>query len=102
MGLGETAGGFYDDIGADAGPIDFGGVLGSEDFDLFSADDNDIALYLNVLRELTERGVVLQQVRDGGDVREVVGGDEFDVRVVQPGPDHISTDAAEAVDTYFD
>jgi hypothetical protein len=41
-------------------------------------------------------------MRERGGVRQVVGGDKFDVGVVQPGSDHISTDAAEAVDTYFD
>jgi hypothetical protein len=35
-------------------------------------------------------------------VRQIVRGDELDVRVIQPGANHISTDAAEAVDSNFD
>jgi hypothetical protein len=49
-----------------------------------------------------EDGVVLQQVRQCFDVRQVVGGDELNFRVVHASPDNIPADAAEAIDTYFD
>ena len=52
--------------------------------------------------ERSEHGVVLQQVRQRLGIGKIVGRDEFDLRVIQPGADYISADAAEAVDSHFD
>ncbi len=102
LGLREAAGRFDDDLRADAGPIDLGRVLGGENFDLFAADDDGVAPHFDVRVQTAEGRVVLEQVSDGGRIREVVRGDKLYVGVVQPGSDHISTNAAEAVDSYLD
>ena len=49
-----------------------------------------------------ENGIVLQKMRQGLGVGKIVNGDEFDVVAMQTRADHISADAAEAVDSYFD
>ena len=51
---------------------------------------------------VTEHGVVLQQVRQGLRVGEVVDRHEFHVIAAQTGTDDIPADAAEAIDAYFD
>ncbi len=42
LAIGEEAGGFDDDLGADAGPIEFGGIFGGEDFDGLAADRDGV------------------------------------------------------------
>ncbi len=49
-----------------------------------------------------EDRIVLQHVRERLGVGEIVRGDEFDIGVVQAGANDVSSDAAEAVDPYFD
>ena len=56
------------------------GSFGSEDLDRFAADSDGIRFRLDVRVERTERGVVLQQVRQSLGVSKVVGRYEFDAR----------------------
>jgi hypothetical protein len=48
-----------------------------------------------------QRRVVFQQVRQRLGVGQVVGRYEFNIRIVQACPDDVSSNAAEAVDSYF-
>jgi hypothetical protein len=48
-----------------------------------------------------EGGIVLEQVRERSGICQVVGGDEFYVRIMQSGSDDISSNAAETINTYF-
>jgi hypothetical protein len=52
--------------------------------------------------QLAEGRIVLQQVSQRLGIRQVVGCDEFDAGVVQAGSNDVSSNAAEAVDAYFD
>jgi hypothetical protein len=51
--------------------------------------------------EATENGIILQQMRQRFGIGKVVRRDKFDLRIAQPGADHITTDPAEAVDPHF-
>ena len=100
--VGEPAGGFHHDLHAERAPVELGRILHGENLDALSADDDRIAIHLHLFVELAEDGIVLQQVRQRLGVGEIVGGDKFDVGMMQAGADHIAADAAEAVDAYFD
>ena len=52
--------------------------------------------------QIAEDGIVLQKVREGLRVGNVVDGDELNVPVFKRGAHDVATDAAEAVDTDFD
>jgi hypothetical protein len=54
------------------------------------------------VRQISQNRVVLQQVREGLRVRDVVHCHELNVLVVNRSPDDIPADTAEAVDTYLD
>ena len=42
FGVGEEAGGFDDDLGADGGPVELGGVALGEDLDLLAVDGDEV------------------------------------------------------------
>ena len=42
FGVGEEAGGFDDDLGADGGPVELGGVALGEDLDLLAVDGDGV------------------------------------------------------------
>ncbi len=48
-GVGEEAGGFDDDLGAYAGPVELGGVALGEDLDLFAVDGDEVVAVLDVV-----------------------------------------------------
>ena len=52
----------------------------------------------DLVRQIAEDGVVLQKVREGLRVGDVVDGYELNVLVVKRGAHDVATDAAEAVD----
>ena len=56
---------------------------------------------LHIGLERTERGIVLQQVRQRLGICEIVCRNKFDFGIVQSGADYISPDTAEAVDSHF-
>ena len=101
FGVGEEAGGLDDDLGADGGPVELGGVALGEDFDLLAVDGDEVGSVGDLVLEIAEDGVVLEQVRQGGGGGEVVDGDEFDVGVANCGAEDVASDAAEAVNAYL-
>ncbi len=96
--LGEEAGGFDDDIGANGSPIDLGGILGLKNLEALPFHGDRVIGMCHLVRKVAEDGVVLQKVREGLRVGDVVDGDELDVLVVKRGAHDVATDAAEAVD----
>ena len=100
--LGEQAGGFDDDIGADRSPVDFAGVFGLENFEALAFDADGVFGVGNFVGQVAENGVVLQQVREGLGVGDVVDGHKLNVFVVQRGAHDVASDAAKAVDSYLD
>jgi hypothetical protein len=98
VGVGEEAGGFDDDLRADGGPVELGGVALGEDLDLLAVDDDEVVALGDLVLQVAEDGVVLEQVGQGGGGGEVVDGDEFDVGIAEGGAEDVASDAAEAVD----
>ena len=101
FGVGEEAGGFDDDLGADGGPVKLGGVAFGEDFNFLAVDGEVVGSVGDLVGQVAEDGVVLEQVGEGGGGGEVVDGDEFDVGVAKRGAEDVASDAAEAVDSYL-
>jgi hypothetical protein len=99
--VGEEAGGFDDDLGADGGPVELGGVALGEDLDLLAVDGNAVGAVGDLVREVAEDGVVLEKVGEGGGGGEVVYGYEFDVWVADCAAEDVASDAAEAVNAYL-
>src|SRR5437879_13316337 len=58
--FGEEAGGFDDDIGSDRSPIDFGGILGLDDFEALVLAGDGIFVMRLFVRMITVDGIVLQ------------------------------------------
>ena len=84
-----------------AGPVQLGRVALGEDLDLLAVDGDEVRAVGDLLLEISEDGVVLEEVGQGGGSGEVVDGDELDVGVAQCGAEDVASDAAEAVDTYL-
>ena len=86
----------------EAGPIDLGRVLDGENLDASCRRRGSRRLpAFTSAFSWPEHGVVLQQVRQRFGIGQIVGRDEFDFRIIESGADHISSDAAEAIDSYF-
>ena len=102
VGVGEEAGGLDDDLRADGGPVELGGVALGEDLDGLAVDDDGVFGRGDFVLQVAEDGVVLEQVGERGGGGEVVDGDEFDVRVAERGAENVASDAAEAVDANLD
>src|ERR1700676_439638 len=100
--FGEESGGFDDDIGADGRPIDFCRIFYLEHFNAFAFDGDGIFGVGDFVREIAEDGIVLEEVREGFSVGDVVDGDELNVLIVDGSAHNIAADAAEAVDAYLD
>ena len=99
--VGEEAGGLDDDLCADGGPVELGGVALGEDLDFFAVDGDGVGVGGYGLLEIAEDGVVLEQMGEGRGGGEVVDGDELDVGIADRGTEDVATDAAEAVDAYL-
>ena len=97
--LGEEAGRLDHDVDAEVAPRQRRRVALAEDLDLVAVDDERVAEHRYLARERAEDGVVLEQVAQRGGAREVVDGDDLDVRarLVRRAED-VAADAAEAVD----
>ena len=80
VGVGEEAGGFDDDLRADGGPVELGGVALGEDLELLAVDGDEVRAVGDLVLQVAQDGVVLEQVRERGRGGEVVDGDEFDAR----------------------
>src|SRR6185312_2204199 len=102
FGVCETPGRFNHNLDAQRGPVDLSRIFRCENADLFIADFDKITFGLHVFFQGSERRVVLQQMCERFGVRQIVGGDELNFGIMQPGADDISPNAAKAVDTYLD
>ena len=97
-GVGEVAGGFDDDLGADGGPVELGGIALGEDLDLLAVDGDEVVACGDVVVQVAEDGVVLEQVSQGRRAGQVVDGDKFDFGIAERGAENVAANAAEAVD----
>ena len=103
LGIGEKAGGFDDDLGADAGPIAVPpGSLVAKTLIVLPPTVIESASCVTVFVQRSEHGIVLQQVRQRLGIGQVVNRHEFDVVAVQTRTNDIPADPAEAINTYFD
>ena len=88
------------DVDAEVAPSEVRGVALLHDLDRLAVDDEAVVVELDRARVRPEDRVVAQQVRQRGVVREVVDGDPLDVGVSRLcGAEHVTADAAEAVDS---
>src|ERR1700676_3461976 len=99
--FGEKAGGFDHDIGADTGPIDLRRIFDFENLEGTAVHGDGIFGVGNFVGKIPEDGIVFEQMREGGGVRDVIHGYELNILVIQSGADDVATDTAKAVDTYF-
>ena len=100
-GLGEEPGRFDDDVDAEVAPRQVRRVALGEDLDVLAADRDAVVGGADLGREPAQDAVVLQQVRHGLLVAEVVRGDEFDVGTrCGEGAEVVAADPAEAVDAH--
>src|SRR5680860_735874 len=99
--VGEEAGRLDDDVGAHLGPREVRRVALGEDREAALASDGDLAFACDdVLAESAEDAVVLEQVREGLRVRQVVDAHHLDVGATgQQGPVEVAADAAKAIDS---
>src|SRR5699024_5456887 len=97
--VGEEPGGLDDDVDAEVVPRELRGVTLGEGADERAVDLDAALDDLHLAVVATEDRVVLEQVRLGGVVTEVVEGDDLDVGSGRlDGTEEVTTDAAEAVD----
>src|SRR6202790_1014352 len=96
--FGEETSRFDNDVGSDAGLIDFGGIFYRENLEGLAFNRDRIARVRDVVREIAEDGIVLEQVREGLCVGNVVDGVKLNILVVERGAHNVPPDAAEAVD----
>src|SRR6266700_6150202 len=100
--LGEEAGRFHNNVRADGRPIDLGGVLHLENLKALTIHGDGVIRVRDVVRQIAEDGVVLQKVREGLRIGDVVDGDKLNVLVVERGAHDVASGAAEAVDADLD
>src|SRR6266852_5527440 len=100
--LGEKAGGFNDDVSADAGPIDLRRILRLEYLEGAALNADGVLGMRNLVRQIAQHRIVFEKMREGFGVRDVVDGHELNVLAIDRGAHNVATDAAEAVDTYLD
>ena len=97
--LGEEAGRLDHDVDAEVAPRQVRRVALGQHLDLVAVDDQRVLADLDRARERAEDGVVLEQVAQRAGVREVVDGDDLDVRArLVRGAEDVAADPAEAVD----
>ena len=100
-GVGEEAGRLDDDVGPDLGPGQVAWIAFREDREALLALDGDLTIAGDdVLAESAEDAVVLEQVREGLRVGQVVHADDLDVGAAGlEGSVEVAADAAKAIDT---
>ena len=99
--VGEEAGRLDDDVCTDLGPWQHPGIALGEDGEASDALDGDLTIAGDdVLAQAAEDAVVLEQVREGLGVRQVVDAHHLDVGPAgQQGPVEVAADAAKAIDS---
>ena len=101
FGFGELSGGFDDHLRANRLPIQLGGIFLGENLDVLAIDGDGIVRSRKSDSEVTEDGVVLQQMGQSLGIGEIVDGDELQARIVECGAKNIAANAAKAVDANF-
>ena len=98
--FGEASGGLEHDVDAEILPRQRRRVLLGEDSDLVAVDGDRAVSCLDVALVRAVNRVVLEQVRERLRIREIVHGDEVDVRdtLLLRGAKHLTSDSSEAVD----
>jgi hypothetical protein len=103
IGVSEAAGGFHYHLGAYRSPVQFGRVLLGEDTNFAAVDGDGIGFTRDLVPlEIADHRIVLQQVRQRLGVGQVVDRHEFQILVLERGPQNIAADAPKAVDAYLD
>ena len=100
--LGEQACGFHHNLRPHAGPVEFRGVFHFEDLKALPFHADGVVRVGDGVGKVSKDRVVLQQVREGLGIRDVVHRHELDVLVVDGCAHDIAADAAEAVDSNLD
>src|SRR5579862_2291284 len=101
--VGEEAGRLDRDVDAELLPRQVAGILLGEQRDRAPADGDGTVAELDRNVELSEHGVVLEQVRHRLRVAEVVGGHDLEVATeLELGAEEVAPDPAEAVDPDLD
>src|SRR5262249_37296901 len=108
VGVGEPAGRFDHHVDAELTPGQIRGIPLGHDLDRLVADPDHVTVGRDVLRQVAEHAVVLEQVRHGRDVTEIVRRDDLYVagglvaaasgRV--DGTPEVAADPAESVDAH--
>ena len=78
------------------------GILRLENLEALPVHGNGIVGVGHMVVEVAEDGVVLEQMREGLGIGDVVDGYELDIFVIQRRAHDVASDAAEAVDAYLD
>ncbi len=103
VALGEDAGGLDDDVGAQVAPREGGRVALGHRLEGPATHRDGVGGVADLLLEAAQDAVVLQQVRQGRVVGQVVDTDDLDVRaLLKERAEVVATDAAKAVDAYAD
>ena len=69
--------------GADGGPVEFGGVALGVDLELLAVDGDEVVARGDGVVQVTQDGVVLEQVRQGRRASQVVYRYKFDIRIAE-------------------
>src|SRR5690606_23963414 len=96
--------GLHDDVDAEVAPGEVRRVPLGEDAEPVALNDEVVVLGPDVAGEAAVDGVILEQVRQRGRVREVVDGDDVEVAgaALQDGAEDEAADAPEPVDPDLD
>jgi len=96
----EAAGGLEHDVDAEVFPRQLRRLLLGEDLDLVAVDGDAVRAGADVSGIGAVHRVVLEQVRERLGIRQVVDGDEVEIRHARElgGAQHLPSDSAEAVD----
>src|ERR1700677_1761317 len=101
IGVGETSGRFEHDLNADGFTWKLGLIFLAENLKDVTVDSNGVGSGRDLIAQVSENGVVLEQVGERLGAGEIVDRDEFNVRIFQRSAQDIASDASKAVDAYF-
>ncbi len=77
------------------------GIPFFEHLDLFVADRDAVLAGRDLVGQIAQNRVVFQKMSQGFWVGKVVDRNEFDIAVIERSPEHVSPDASESIDSYF-
>jgi hypothetical protein len=97
----EEARGLEHHVHAEVLPGQLRGVPDRQYLERLAVQRDAVAARLDVGLQGAEHGVVLQQVRERGRIREVVDRDEVDAGIAHRGADDVAPDSSEPVDPNF-